>query len=58
MSETDASLKFDDHPDGPMTVPLSGEALSRSTVSSPGNVLTNYVEVPAEAFIKVLKLND
>ena len=47
MSETDASLKFDEPPHGPVTAPLSGEALSRSTVSTPGTVLTNFVEIPA-----------
>ncbi len=48
MSETDASLKFDEPPDGPATAPMSGEALSRSTVRSPATVVTNYVEIPAE----------
>jgi formylglycine-generating enzyme required for sulfatase activity/serine/threonine protein kinase len=46
MTETDASLKFDEPARGPATAPLSDAVVSRSTVSSPATAVTNYVEVP------------
>ncbi len=40
MNKTDASLHFDEPIEGPVTAPLSGEALSRSTANSPATQLT------------------
>lgn len=49
MSETNVSLRFDEPIEGPVTAPLSGEAVSRSTSNSPASAVTKS---PSDADLK------